>query len=130
MVNFSIHKVRPTTTKIGKYGFQPGHDCKLVYHRFTGKFFLHFVLERPQIWTRNITQPSENQAGPKIIALDPGVRTFLTGYCPDGEVVEFTPSDSGSGIQKLCRVAAGIDNIQRKISDPQTKAGRKFKLCS
>ena len=116
---------RPEETKVGKNGFKPAYECKLVYHRFTGKFFLHFVLERPKKWAKPMAPPSENQAGARIIALDPGVRTFLTGYSPSGEVVEIAPSSGGKGIQRLCRIAGGVDKIRSKLSDSLSGAKKR-----
>jgi putative transposase len=46
-----------------------------------------------------------------IIALDPGVRTFMTGYTSMGEVYEFCNGDE----QRLCRLRAHYDKLQKKI---------------
>jgi putative transposase len=52
-------------------------DIKIV-HEKTGKWYM-CVSETTELLK------SENQ-GQKIIALDPGVRTFLTYYCPNNEI--------------------------------------------
>eukprot|EP00952_Eustigmatos_sp_NYUAD-ZCMA_P000951 4091-Eustigmatos_ZCMA.PRE.1 len=46
------------------------------------------------------------------IALDPGVRTFLTGYDPSGHVVEFAKDTS----DKLFRMCLGVDKIMAKVA--------------
>jgi transposase len=47
----------------------------------------------------------------KIVALDPGVRTFLTGFCPGtGETLEFGPrSDLKDRLDRANRKRAGIE---------------------
>jgi putative transposase len=61
---------------------------------------------------------SENQAPAiinsriGIIALDPGVRTFMTGYNPRGETFEFGKGDIGH-IYRLCH---RLDKLQSKWS--------------
>lgn len=56
----------------------------------------------------------------KVIALDPGVRTFLTGY--DGNSFqEFGKADIGR-IQRLCSHAGQIDGTNSLIQKPKTKA--------
>ncbi|KAF0455968.1 transposase [Gigaspora margarita] len=42
-----------------------------------------------------------NKKEGRIISLDPGVRSFLTGYDPEGNVVEFCKNDF-SRLSKLC----------------------------
>ncbi len=56
----------------------------------------------------------------KVIALDPGVRTFLTGY--DGEkIVEFGNGDMGK-IQRLC---SHLDNLMSRIDLSVAKRQRR-----
>lgn len=43
---------------------------------------------------------SENQAPNRIISLDPGIRTFLTGYSNDGHVFHLGKND----VSRLCRL--------------------------
>jgi len=51
----------------------------------------------------------------RIIALDPGVRTFLTGYDPSGKVYEFGKGDIDR-IESLCK---WLGTLQRKWSNKQ-----------
>jgi putative transposase len=57
----------------------------------------------------------------KVIAFDPGVRTFCTGYDPDGIIVEVGKSDI-SRIYRLCN----YDKLQRKWSQPEVKHRKRY----
>ncbi|KAK9326064.1 hypothetical protein V1517DRAFT_312599 [Lipomyces orientalis] len=46
----------------------------------------------------------------RLISLDPGVRTFLTGYSPDGEAIELGKSNIGH-IYRRCH---SLDELHRK----------------
>jgi len=63
---------------------------------------------------------------PKVIALDPGVRTFLTGYSPSEEACyEFSPQ----AIQRLCRLSSCIDKLtQRMDTDPDLRHKQRLRL--
>jgi putative transposase len=74
------------------------YDCAL------SRYELHVVLERKK------QDPVGNELAPRVVALDPGVRTFLTGYSPhDGRVTEFGAQD----IQRLCLLTHHIDKAIR-----------------
>ncbi|HWU42665.1 MAG TPA: transposase, partial [Bdellovibrio sp.] len=64
--------------------------------------------------------PSRN----KIISIDPGVRTFCTGYDSDGLVVEVGESDI-SKIESLCHE---YDDLQSECSHPTTRHRKRYKL--
>ena len=51
---------------------------------------------------------AEENRGAGIISLDPGVRTFMTGYNPSGEVIEWMKGD----IIRLYRLCSYLDRIQ------------------
>ena len=91
----------------GAKGFNPQRDTKLVYDRGKRSFHLCVVLERQKPWA----QSGENQATsePRIIALDPEVRTLLD------------ISDT-RGSQRLCRLAHGIDKLRARIDQVGTRA--------
>ena len=54
---------------------------------------------------------SENQTPKRIISLDPGVRTFLTGYSHDGYVFHIGEND----ISRICRLYHYKHKLQGKI---------------
>jgi IS605 OrfB family transposase len=98
----------------GKAGwYRPMHGCKLVYDRGNCSYFLHVPVGRTQSWVNEVdTCTIENQDQPRVISLDPGVRTFLTGYSPSsGETVEFAPQ----AVQRLCRVSHHIDKLSKQM---------------
>jgi putative transposase len=52
----------------------------------------------------------------RVIALDPGVRTFQTGYDPSGSVIEFGAGDIGH----IYRICAHMDKLQARINGDKT----------
>ena len=58
-------------------------------------------------------QPQRSAGDHSVMALDPGVRTFMTGYSADGLVVEWGAGDM-KRIHALCRVA---DRLQSEFGD-------------
>ena len=57
------------------------------------------------------------------MALDPGVRTFLTGYSPDGALFEICPG----GTSKLLPVAERVDQLQSRWTKAKAKKRRRMK---
>ena len=93
------------------------HDARLVKDRL-GRYYLCLPVA-------NETR-SENQApGPELhstISLDPGCRTFMSGYDADGSVLEWGKGDL-SRIQRLCTY---LDALQSRI-DTSPRA-RRYRL--
>jgi transposase len=78
------------------------YDARLLRTRL-GQFYLCTPLpleKRPDNQRPPLTE-ERKQMGAGTIALDPGVRTFQTGYTPDGLVVEWGARDL-SRIYRLC----------------------------
>jgi putative transposase len=63
------------------------------------------------------------QSQNKIIAFDPGMRTFCTGYDPDGIIVELGKSD----ISRIYRPCNFYDQLQSKWSQPTTKHAKRYR---
>lgn len=59
-----------------------------------------------------------------VIALDPGVRTFMTGYDPSGRVLEIGAKDL-SRIYRLCR---HMDNLQSRFASPDIRARKRYRM--
>ncbi|KAJ8098437.1 putative transposase DNA-binding domain-containing protein [Lipomyces tetrasporus] len=79
------------------------YDSRLVYQRTTGHYYLCVPMP-----LRVLDGPSSG----RLISLDPGVRTFLTGYSPDGEAIELGKNDIGH-IYRLCH---WLDELHSKYS--------------
>ncbi|KAK9233831.1 hypothetical protein V1525DRAFT_392076 [Lipomyces kononenkoae] len=119
------------------------HDSRLVTECHTGHFYL---------CVPGAVEVVEGPARvPRVVSLDPGVRTFVTGYTPDGAVIELGKGDIGH-IYRLChhldvlysrlsmtgldrwewrmrRAAAGTRRRIRNLVDDLHKRAAKY-LCS
>jgi putative transposase len=88
------------------------YDARLVRKRY-GYFYLCIPKKLDKY-----NGPSQN----KVIAFDPGVRTFCTGYDPDGIIVEVGKSD----ISRIYRLCNSYDKLQRKWSQPEVKHRKRY----
>ena len=66
---------------------------------------------------------NENQVN-SIISLDPGIRTFLTGYSPNGHVIEIGKSD----INRIIRLCLLIDKLQSIVDFKTTKCKKRLRV--
>jgi putative transposase len=80
------------------------YDCKLTHTRLG-----HYYISIPM----PLEMASDNQARVqgRVVALDPGVRTFQTAYDPSGSIIEFGKGDIGH-IYRLCY---RMDTLQSQI---------------
>ena len=78
------------------------HDCHLTINRI-GEFYL--CIPKPLEIKADNQGPKfsvvEEKKGAGIISLDPGVRTFMTGYNPSGEAIEWGKGDINR-LYRLC----------------------------
>ena len=113
IINKSINResIFPRTLGKMKFAEQPPkeikHDCRLV-------------LEDNYRWYVVIPVECETVEAPrtkgKAISIDPGVRTFLTGYCEKG-ILEI-----GKGVQtRIIALCFQLDKMQRKMTKVNAK---------
>ena len=93
------------------------YDTRLQRTR-QGKFFLG-LLSSLKVQQRD---PRTHREG--IVALDPGVRTFLTGYDPRGEIVEFGKED----FKRLTNLCHRYDQLQSEWSNKKGECLKPRKL--
>lgn len=106
---------------LGTQVSQIDYYCKLVQDKL-GRFYLCV----PQLVT-SAPNACENQAGQreegKWVALDPGVRTFLTGYSPTpGDAFQIADGDKG----RLVRLCQHMDSLHSKAA--KAKGRRKKRM--
>ena len=93
------------------------YDTKLTKDRL-GRFFLCQILPLRQ------EVDSEHLLKEKVISLDPGVRTFMTGYSPEGTIAEWGSRDM-QRIFRLCRVH---DKLQSRWGQKGVKHRKRYRL--
>jgi len=73
----------------------------------------------------NIIDNQNNVCG-KVISLDPGVRTFMTGYDPDGQLIEWGNGD----IDKVFKLSKKYDKLQsdKDLALGRTNKRKRFRL--
>jgi putative transposase len=92
------------------------YDTRLVLNRL-GKFYL--CIPQPlEIWAEN---QGPTQSEDAVIALDPGVRTFMTGYDPSGRAIEWGKND----ISRIYRLSHIYDKIQSKRDSIHGKVAKR-----
>lgn len=97
-----------------------GYDSRLVMNRL-GEFYL--CIPRPLELRTESQGPfivSEEQRKTRLVSLDPGVRTFMTCYSPDGYVASWGSGD----IARIYRLCHAYDKLQSKRD---TVHGKKYK---
>ena len=91
------------------------YDTRMVRDRL-GRFYLCQILPLQEV---KVDQPRE-----KIIALDPGVRTFMTGYSPEGSVMEWGKGD----MQRIVRLCRAHDKIQSRLARKEGRHRTRYRM--
>lgn len=91
------------------------YDTRMVRDRL-GRFYLCQILPLQEV---AIDQPRE-----QIIALDPGVRTFMTGYSPKGTITEWGKGD----MQRIVRLCHTYDKIQSRLARKKGRHRTRYHL--
>lgn len=90
------------------------YDCRLSLDKL-GRFYLHIPF-RKDADVRDSQTGDGNSRG--WAALDPGIRSFLTGYSPDGRAFDIGNTD----VSRLYRLCLALDKLTSR-----TTQRRKFK---
>ena len=95
------------------------HDARLLRTRLN-QYFLCIPV--------GLDIRSESQAPPAeshgTIALDPGVRTFMTGYDPEGKMVEWGAKD----MNRIYRLCDATDWLQSLASQPDIGHRKRYRI--
>lgn len=89
---------------------------EIIYEKTTGKYFLHYPVERTWFPTedrRNDSQAKFVSVGDRIISLDPGIRKFLVGYDPTGYSIFIGEGAQTTLIELLLRIDKTEDKVKR-----------------
>lgn len=92
------------------------YDTRLQRTRL-GKFYLCVMSPR-----HKREGPLPRDDGGSVIAFDPGVRTVLTGYSPDGSITEIGRGES----KRLERLLKHLDKLQSKCKDKTATARQRY----
>ena len=98
-----------------------GYDCRLQRTRL-GEFYLCLLMPLEIRSENQAPQWKSNEDG--ILSLDPGVRTFSTGYSPSGMAIEWGKGDIGR-IYRLCHA---LDKLQSKWSQSDVRHRKRYKM--
>jgi putative transposase len=86
-----------------------------------GEFYMH-VLRDTCIATDIYEDTMETPVS--VLSLDPGIRTFMTGYDHEGKILEYGRGDIG----RIYRMCAHMDLLQSKAFDKERNAKQRYRL--
>jgi putative transposase len=109
------------------------HDCRLQ-RTSLGQLFICIPFPFPQppatvatplpmLVGETQAQQQQQPQRQRVVALDPGVRTFLTGYDPSGALIEVGPGD----VNRIARLCMHLDKLQSRC-DKADNAKRRLRL--
>ncbi|KAK9364881.1 hypothetical protein V1509DRAFT_452086 [Lipomyces kononenkoae] len=64
---------------------------------------------------------------PRVVSLDPGMRTFMTGYIAEGAVIELGKDDNIGYIYRLCH---RLDALYSRLSMKGLDHGSKWRIVT
>lgn len=104
--------------------FKPNfdHDMRIVWKRSTGTFLLSVPVPIEQVCMDQAPHGSSPIDG--VIALDPGVRTFMTGFDPSGKTFDWCAGDHA----KLRRLQRHLRRLRRDIQSAEIRHRQRYRL--
>ncbi|CAM9718469.1 unnamed protein product, partial [Pylaiella littoralis] len=108
------------TEKLRGFEDWASYNAEIVIQRDQSGNFYACVTEQTQI----VPESAEQSEDLRVVALDPGVRTFNTAVDAKGNVTEFAPGDVGR-IYRLCH---HMDNLQSQAFNKVTPSRRRYNL--
>jgi putative transposase len=93
------------------------YDSRLIKNRL-GHYYICIPMDLSN--NNQVTYPSIHAT----VALDPGVRTFMTCYDADGKATEW----GKLGMGRIYRLQRMIDQLQSKWSHPDVRHSRRYRL--
>jgi transposase len=104
-----------TTENVPMEAFQ--YECDVIRNKL-GQWFL--AIPKPlEIKTKHVPKH-------KIISLDPGSRTFLTGYSPDAK--HFIEVGDGTMEKRIRRLESTLDDLISRASKPEIKSKKRYRM--
>jgi len=101
------------------------YDFRIVRTRLNEYFMCVLKpLEPKSENQRPVFSGESKRRGAGIIALDPGVRTFMTGYDPSGMVYEWGAKD----LNRIYRLCHALDDLQSRWSQKDVRHRKRYKL--
>ena len=104
-----------------------GYDSRLIMTRL-GEFYMCIPLPLKVQGDNQAPDLSQHTQGDPllagVIALDPGVRTFMTGYDPSGKTVEWGKADMGR-IDRLCHF---LDDLHSRWGQKEVRHRKRYRL--
>ncbi len=84
---------------------------EIIHDKVTNKYFLHYPVDIdyfPEDSIRNENQVKYTTKGERVISLDPGIRKFLVGYNPAGEIIYIADNAN----KELIKLILEIDSLK------------------
>jgi putative transposase len=105
------------------------YDCRLIKER-TGHWYLCIPLPLNYVYDRAkpVSQIKPITDSPRVVAIDPGVRTFLTCYSPDGDLFEVGTNNDMDRMHSLCQRIDKIQSLCDTKTSKNVKSRTRYRL--
>ena len=108
------------------------HDARIVYNRHPREYHLCLPMHREVVGDSQA--PDQNLDS--VASLDPGVRTFMTVYSADGEVVEWggkkaqdgTRGRGGGDTARIHRLCLSLDRLHSRMTQEDVRHKQRYNM--